>query len=234
MRKVFGIMLLAGVMALLLCVGVLADDLPSGVYDLTAGSGYTVTPDGTAATDAQMDALKAEDGMSGITNFYVDAVKFTVSYSKTGGSPEQFIVFVLKGNADGSPPTAPTADNMVYINQDASTVDGETATVTFSTVYPSSLEPGAAYYIFLTGADTAGFAGAQIASFKYYVPYTLGDVNRDKRINAADASLVLQHDARLLTLSGSALSAADVNKDGRYNAADASLILQKDARLIDF
>ncbi len=51
-------------------------------------------------------------------------------------------------------------------------------------------------------------------------------------IYAYDASLALQHDAGLLTLSGHAATAADVNKNGVINSMDAFYILQKSVDLI--
>lgn len=52
-------------------------------------------------------------------------------------------------------------------------------------------------------------------------------------ISAYDASLTLQHDAGLITLSGSAAIAADVNKNGVVNSMDAYYILQKSVDLIN-
>ena len=59
---------------------------------------------------------------------------------------------------------------------------------------------------------------------------TLGDVNGDSSINAADASDVLIHSANMGagndgTLFDEALTSADVNGDGTVNAFDASEIL---------
>jgi hypothetical protein len=51
-------------------------------------------------------------------------------------------------------------------------------------------------------------------------------------ISAYDASLALQHEAGLITLSGYAAAAGDVNKSGGITSADASYILQKAADLI--
>ncbi len=70
-----------------------------------------------------------------------------------------------------------------------------------------------------------------------YVPlvledaFLLGDVNLDKQINAADASLVLVATASLGAEGVSGLTAeqeaaADVNGDGTFDAVDASWILQ--------
>jgi hypothetical protein len=51
-------------------------------------------------------------------------------------------------------------------------------------------------------------------------------------ISAYDASLALQHDAGLLTLSGYQATAADVNKSGAITSMDAFYILQKAVDLI--
>jgi len=59
-----------------------------------------------------------------------------------------------------------------------------------------------------------------------------GDVNMDGDADSLDASLILQHDAGLITLTGDALKNADVNGDGKADALDASLVLQYDAGLI--
>lgn len=56
--------------------------------------------------------------------------------------------------------------------------------------------------------------------------YTLGDVNRDGYITAADARLVLRYVAGLSELSATQKAAADTSKDGFVTAADARLILQ--------
>ncbi|MCD6290454.1 MAG: hypothetical protein J7M34_08125, partial [Anaerolineae bacterium] len=60
-------------------------------------------------------------------------------------------------------------------------------------------------------------------------PSKSDDVNG---ITAYDASLVLQHDAGLTTLTGHAAIAADVNKSGVINSMDAFYILQKAVDLI--
>ena len=51
-------------------------------------------------------------------------------------------------------------------------------------------------------------------------------------ITAYDASLVLQHAAKIITLTGSAAIAADVDKSGTIDSYDAYQILQKAAELI--
>ncbi|MBR3869283.1 MAG: InlB B-repeat-containing protein [Clostridia bacterium] len=61
--------------------------------------------------------------------------------------------------------------------------------------------------------------------------YTLGDVNGDNKVNAADARIVLRVSAQLENLEGDYLLAADINKDGKINASDARKILRVSAQL---
>lgn len=61
--------------------------------------------------------------------------------------------------------------------------------------------------------------------------FMLGDVNGDKKVNAADARIVLRVGAQLQTIDESKMKAADVNKDGKVNAADARIILRVSAQL---
>ena len=64
--------------------------------------------------------------------------------------------------------------------------------------------------------------------------YTLTPSKSDgiSSITAYDASLVLQHSASLITLTGYAATSADVNESGAVSAMDASYILQKSAGLL--
>jgi hypothetical protein len=64
--------------------------------------------------------------------------------------------------------------------------------------------------------------------------YRLSPTKEDEAagISSYDASLVLQSDAGLISLSGNYLTAADVNRNGIVSAMDASYILQKAVDLI--
>lgn len=75
-------------------------------------------------------------------------------------------------------------------------------------------------------------SAASILSFAGNVQ--LGDVNKDDKINAADARLALRISAKLETVDDEAMTAADVNYDGTVNAADARLILRVSAKLDSF
>jgi subtilisin family serine protease len=54
----------------------------------------------------------------------------------------------------------------------------------------------------------------------------LGDINKDGRIDAGDAVLVLRHVAGLVTLNDSQLAVADFNEDSVINTGDATAILK--------
>lgn len=62
---------------------------------------------------------------------------------------------------------------------------------------------------------------------KSYELIVLGDVNRNGRIDSADANLIVCHYVGQVSLSGAALKAADVNCDGTVDATDADVLCRK-------
>ncbi len=72
------------------------------------------------------------------------------------------------------------------------------------------------------------FSGLKITSF---AGQTIGDVNSDGQVNAADARIVLRASAKLENLSDKKFSLADINGDGKVNASDARIILRIAAKL---
>lgn len=60
---------------------------------------------------------------------------------------------------------------------------------------------------------------------------TMGDVNGDGKVTAADARMVLRAAAKLIKLNESQLVVADVNFDNKVTAADARKILRVAAKL---
>lgn len=215
MRKFLRILLLTAVLAGALCVSALAaEPTEAGVYGMTTETGITVTPqkaDGTA-----IDASTQGD----YSGYYAGAVKFGVEATGlTAGS--QYLLLMVSG--DG----APGADNIVYIDQQAADANG---TVAF-TAYPQALGKGS-YRIFLLGGKQTLNSGPA-ASFQAYVPYTLGDVDNNGKIQAVDALAVLRHVAKIETLDDTASLAADVDCDGKVKAVDALAILRYVAKIID-
>ena len=216
MRKFLRILLLTAVLAGALCVSALAaEPTEAGVYGMTTETGITVTPqkaDGTA-----IDASTQGD----YSGYYAGAVKFGVEATGlTAGS--QYLLLMVSG--DG----APGADNIVYIDQQAADANG---TVAF-TAYPQALDKGS-YRIFLLGGEQTLSSGGLAVSFQAYVPYTLGDVDNNGKIQAVDALAVLRHVAKIETLDDTASLAADVDCDGKVKAVDALAILRYVAKIID-
>lgn len=216
MRKFLRILLLTAVLAGALCVSALAaEPTEAGVYGMTTETGITVTPqkaDGTA-----IDASTQSD----YSGYYAGAVKFGVEATGlTAGS--QYLLLMVSG--DG----APGADNIVYIDQQAADANG---TVAF-TAYPQALDKGS-YRIFLLGGEQTLSSGGLAVSFQAYVPYTLGDVDNNGKIQAVDALAVLRHVAKIETLDDTASLAADVDCDGKIKAVDALAILRYVAKIID-
>lgn len=61
--------------------------------------------------------------------------------------------------------------------------------------------------------------------------YSLGDVNNDGKITAADARIVLRVSAKLETLNSDAEQYADIDSNGKITAADAKIVLRISAQL---
>ena len=83
-------------------------------------------------------------------------------------------------------------------------------------------------------AGLSNAAGAYTVSGARADDYTLtpGKSDGANGISAYDASLALQHDAGLITLTGYPFTAGDVNKSGAVTSMDAFYILQKAVDLI--
>lgn len=217
MRKFLRILLLTAVLAGALCVSALAaEPTEAGVYGMTTETGITVTPQTADGTE-----ITKEDLGGDYSDYYAGAVKFGVEATGlTAGS--QYLLLMVSG--DG----APGADNIVYIDQQAADANG---TVAF-TAYPQALDKGS-YRIFLLGGDQTLSSGSLAVSFQAYVPYTLGDVDNNGKIQAVDALAVLRHVAKIETLDDTASLAADVDCDGKVKAVDALAILRYVAKIID-
>lgn len=64
------------------------------------------------------------------------------------------------------------------------------------------------------------------AEFEFRRSKTLGDVNFNGKVTAADARLILRYSAMLEHFSSSQLSRADMNGDGKVSATDARIALR--------
>ena len=216
-RKLIG-MLLAALTALSLAVPAMAaDSTVAGVYNVTVESGYastvTVTPLDRDGVAVQSTSATVNDTQT--TNFYAGAERLKLTYS--GGNSGAFYL-VMSLNADK---TTPSAGDIVYIDQETAS-----GSVEF-TINPSELMGGKTYYLYLSGSGTDGITSlTKVASYSYYAPYVLGDVNEDKVVDAKDATKILRYTVNLETFSSGQSLAGDVNGDNVVDAKDATKILR--------
>ena len=218
MRKCLRIIFLLALFTALLCVAALAAEEAAepGIYGVDtsmAPVGFTVSavPDGELVPGGVLI-----DGAA-VDVYYAGAQKLSVSVTGAEG-PYQLI---LATNQELVGDVHPTESNIVYIDQNDSG--------SFN-VYPSeaSLQK-ATYYVYL--ADSTGLH--MIFSFRYHLPYRLGDIDNSGVVNSNDALLALQIAGELLPgATATQRLAADVVKDGLINANDALKILQYAGNII--
>lgn len=134
-----------------------------------------------------------------------------ISVPTTGLEAEVTLISFYVGNS-----LAGTKTNCYVLMPDGTYENTDISyTVSDSGILKANLEQGQTY-VFSTKSDI-----------------TLGDVNGDTNINAADALNVLKHAAKIITLDSTQFIAADVTKDTNINASDALMILKYAAKLID-
>lgn len=221
MKKIITTVLLAALLLSLFSMAAFAADAPTdgGIYDVKVDAAFSATATVEALDETGTAVTKSSAAIDGSTvDFYAKAVQLKVTLS---GVTAGDYYLILAQNATG----VPTEDNIVYIDQ----VTAEGTSVTFK-VYPGKLEAGTTYYVYRSSNKETS---ALVLSFKYYVAYTLGDVDESGKVNASDALLVLQFAAKLTDLSANQQLAADVDKSGKANASDALMILQYAANLLD-
>lgn len=171
-----------------------------------------------SAFAADDDGFGTPSTQTGIT---ITTSEKTFTVKATGlTNGKQYLLLVL------SDANAPSAANIVYIDQAAAT-NGE---VTF-TAYPSSLT-NATYHVYIVGEGKVFNTSSPAAKVPYKQSYTLGDVDADGLYTADDALITLQIAVGKVNVSGAQVtdamkSAADVDNDGYVTADDALLILQK-------
>lgn len=178
------------------------------LFLLTAMLAAALCVSAFAADDDGFGTPSTQTGITITTSEKTFTVKAT---GLTNG--KQYLLLVL------SDANAPSAANIVYIDQAAAT-NGE---VTF-TAYPSSLT-NATYHVYIVGEGKVFNTSSPAAKVPYKQSYTLGDVNADGDIDAKDALRVLNISVGTITPAGAELQAADVNRDGEVDAKDALRIL---------
>lgn len=160
----------------------------------------------------------------------VESVNVYYTQDYTSADETGVTTAVARDSGTGNPVvTGDGQINFVVVLKNGYTLDSVTAEGEYKNVKDTGVEN--TYRITkVTGAVTINVTTEKSAT---PTDYTLGDVNGDGYITVADATLVQQHAAELITLTDTALLAADTNKDGYVTVADATLIQQYAAELID-
>ena len=110
MKKLRNALLLAGVLAALLCITALAETqefAQGGFYVTDKASGVTITPQ-TATGETVSSTSANVDGQTGYESFYPGSVKMAVTYSGSIAARENYVVLLVEGDA------LPTVDNAIY------------------------------------------------------------------------------------------------------------------------
>lgn len=160
----------------------------------------------------------------------VESVNVYYTQDYTSADETGVTTAVARDSGTGNPVvTGDGQINFVVVLKNGYTLDSVTAEGAYKNVKDTGVVN--TYRITkVTGAVTINVTTEKSAT---PTDYTLGDVNGDGYITVADATLVQQHAAELITLTDTALLAADTNKDGYVTVADATLIQQYAAELID-
>lgn len=160
----------------------------------------------------------------------VESVNVYYTQDYTSADETGVTTAVARDSGTGNPVvTGDGQVNFVVVLKNGYTLDSVTAEGAYKNVKDTGVEN--TYRITkVTGAVTINVTTEKSAT---PTDYTLGDVNGDGYITVADATLVQQHAAELITLTDTALLAADTNKDGYVTVADATLIQRYAAELID-
>ena len=142
------VLLIALAFVLLACGVAYAAEL--GIFDLTVQDGVSLTPQKADETEIVSETV-------GDVEFYAGAERLGLTYSTGIESGKEYLVMVLRGED-----ATPTADNIVYIDQLTALGDE----IEFN-LYPSLLESGEEYHVYLSTNAEGSDGLTEIASFRY-------------------------------------------------------------------
>ncbi len=195
MKRILRPLFLVMALASLLCVSAMAAEDAAGFYNITAGSGLSISA-GTVQDKQYTPVEKTASANVDLTNdtqdkivyerFYpgTDALQVTVTNAEEG---RQYLVVLFDGDA-------PREGNIRYIDQQAKSDDA----LTF-TVYPSDLPTGVLLNLWVTSNDgnaartaTLGYAPTSGADGYARAPFIPGDANGDDTVNMNDALHIMR------------------------------------------
>ncbi len=167
---------------------------------------------------------------------YVYTGKFVVAYvpknsvTTTANIPDCKQFYNI--NASGIVMT----DTTVYHNASTDDLMGSTANNKVRAILEQDTEITVLFedsdFYFIRANQISGYVLKNDINLTTNEEVILGDVNRDSKIDSADAGLILRYDAGIINLAQSQIDVSDINKDGKVDSADAGLILRHDAGII--
>lgn len=171
------------------------------------------------------------DGITATPNTTNESV--VVKLSPGSSVSDEAAIIIFKKNSDPDKNATPTDDMIVYLNQQA-TADAQASGgfLSGAEVLPKALEKDATYVVRVGDSTNDKFYEAEFTYGKEE-EIEWGDVNRDKRINALDANLILNYSVENIEFDDYQVKVADVYNDGRINALDANVILNYSVENID-
>lgn len=187
---------------------------------------------GCAATMALSVVMSASAFAADITSavtFDKDAGTVTVDTTNADVAAlteGQYTILIFESTADE---TNLTADDIMYINQDAKS---GIATTFAGMGMKNGLQDNKTYVLKMGGENVAasGILRAEFTIENGKV-IMLGDPTGNGIINSEDAIAILKHSAEIELLTGDAFTAADVVKNNIVNSEDAIAVLKHAAEI---
>ncbi len=155
----------------------------------------------------------------------VQTDRFSVAVTDTASAAKQILILAL---TDNSANVVPTADNIVYIDQDTADATGA---VSFA-VFPKTLTNGNTYYLYLSSDAEAGKFNTltRVGSFAYGAvtpggDLIYGDLDGDDNVTVLDAAFVVNAVAGIQELTDEQKILADVDGTPGITVMDAAFII---------
>lgn len=191
---------------------------------------FAVCAAAAAVTTVSAMAVSA-DGITATPNTTNESV--VVKLSPGSSVSDEAAIIIFKKNSDPDKNATPTDDMIVYLNQQAAAdAQASGGFLSGAEVLPKALEKDATYVVRVGDSTNDKFYEAEFTYGKEE-EIEWGDVNRDKRINALDANLILNYSVENIEFDDYQVKVADVYNDGRINALDANVILNYSVENID-
>lgn len=236
MKKLWKMLLLAGVFTVLLCGSALAEgELGAGFYGI--GSATDVTIEARTEGNTKATATSAQVGGKAVT-YYEGAARLFVDYTGAMDDADQFVVLLVSDNGSKSSENIITESTVIHYIDQLSGKKLKSGNFDVYPILPTEKATNTPMTLYIT-SNRAGFKTIKIslnyatAGTYQVAPYKLGDIDNDGVFTAADAMSVLQMAVGLGSdWTETQRLAANVDGDEIITAADSMRILQRAVGLI--